>query len=363
MKTTATSPERIGRRRALRMATVGVATTGAATAALVTRPVAAGAASPTDWFDVSQGYGLPAPSGDATAAVQAALNAANAAGGGIVYLPARQYKISSALTIGANVVMTGAGPNSYLRAVGSNFDFVLKFGAASHVSTVRDLRISGSNVAGGIEMLTSGTGAFSGSDSYSVLENITIHDARTDGVVVGAGSSTREARLHNVVVLRSKTGHGIVFNGVDSVLSNCTAATCDLDGFLITGGNNRLTGCKAFFNSGSGITVTGNRTQLSACQAQDNDGDGIKIDGSDDTSLSACAADSNQFVGIRIRDCLAVTFDSASSFSRGGGLYTQAYGVRIQNSTDSRITGVSRGNTTNLNVVSSPTVVTSGLIT
>ena len=177
---------------------------------------------------------------------------------------------------------------------------------------------------------------------------------------MGTGFGTREVRLHNVVVLRARR-HGILFPGVDSIISNCTAASCDLDGINVVGSNNRLTGCKAFFNRGSGITVAGNRGQLSACQAQDNFGDGFKLDGADDVVLSACGADSNQLAGIRIKDCNGVSFSSASSISRAGSS-TQGFGVRIQNSANCRITGVSRNNAINLNLVSSPTVDVSGLL-
>ena len=46
---------------------------------------------------------------DATAAIQAALDAAAAAGGGVVYLPAGKYIISNNLSLGNGVVLKGAG--------------------------------------------------------------------------------------------------------------------------------------------------------------------------------------------------------------------------------------------------------------
>ena len=163
-----------------------------------------------------------------------------------------------------------------------------------------------------------------------------------------------------MIVLRAQS-IGILFFGVDSIISNCTVAGSGSDGFQIVGANNRLTGCKAFFNTGTGITVTGSRGQLSACQVQDNNGDGFKIENAQDVSLSACGADSNLFVGVRIRNCAGVTFSSASSISRAGR-FVQRFGVRIQDSSNSRITGVSRNNAVNLNVINSPTVDTTGLL-
>jgi len=339
----------MSRRRALGLASTGAVGVAIATAGLAVSPQAAMASSPTDWHDVTQSpYNAPAPSNDTTTAIQAALDAAETAGGGIVYLPSRRYKISSELTIGANVTLLGTGPSSYLEATGADFAQVVNFKSASHVAAIRNLRIFGANTAGGIRINTSGTGAFSGSDAYTLVEHVFIHQPRTTGVTVE--NVSREVRLRSVVVFDAKTSHGIHFKGVDGILSDCTSASCKLDGFRIEGGNNRLTGCKAFFNEECGFYINGNRGQLSGCQAQDNDTDGIRLENAEDVALAACASDSNQWVGIRVRDSEAITFDSASSFSRGGGAHTQSYGIRLQNSTDCCITGVSRSNTTDLKV-------------
>ncbi len=67
-------------------------------------------------FDVSKApysapYSVPQtaiPANDATPAIQAALNDAGSHGGGVVYLPAGWYKISSHLSVPANVELRGA---------------------------------------------------------------------------------------------------------------------------------------------------------------------------------------------------------------------------------------------------------------
>ncbi len=51
--------------------------------------------------------GTALPSGDATSAIQKALNDAGAAGGGVVYLPAGWYRINTRLTVPANVELRG----------------------------------------------------------------------------------------------------------------------------------------------------------------------------------------------------------------------------------------------------------------
>ena len=355
----------ISRRRALGFAAKSAGVAGAAAVAMSVNPAMAAATSsspkppvaPDDWITVASGTGNQATE------IQEALDMADAQGGGIVYLERGTFRIAQTLTIGENVTLMGAGAATRLQAIGEEFNWMVEFKASSFLAALKDIQVFGANKAGGVNITTAGTGMFSGNDSYVLIENVSVHDVRFNGVRVGApvnGFGTREVRLHNVIVIRTQS-HGILFYGVDSIISNCTVAGSGFDGFHIDGGNNRLTGCKAFFNTGTGITVNGSRSQLSACQAQDNNGDGFKIDNANDVSLSACGADSNQFVGVRIRNCAGVSFSSASSISRAGR-FTQRFGVRIQNSSNSRITGVSRNNETNLDIVASPTVDTSGLL-
>ena len=356
--------DNISRRRALGFAAKTAGAAGAASVAMSVNASLAGAAQnlngglPNDWFTIAPGQGDQFPE------IQEALDEAEEAGGGIVYLESGTFRIGSTLFIGENVTLMGAGAATRLRAIG-NFTWMVQFTASSFLAVLKDIRLfGGGGSAGGVNMVTAGNGMVSGNDAYTLIENVTIHDVALNGVRVGTltqGFGTREVRLHNVVVIRAQS-HGILFLGVDSIISNCTAAGSGLDGFHIDGGNNRLTGCKAFFSGGSGITVNGSRGQLSACQAQDNEGDGFKIDNANDVALSACGADSNQLAGIRIRNCQAVTFSSASSISRGGGRFTQRFGVRIQNSSICRITGVSNNNTTNLSIFSSPNVDVNGLL-
>lgn len=80
-------------------------------------------------FDVVAGYGAdPSGASDATGAVQAAIDAASAAGGGIVSFPAGTFRIGGMLTVGAShVVLRGAGPSTVLR-------FTKTTGMANHAN-------------------------------------------------------------------------------------------------------------------------------------------------------------------------------------------------------------------------------------
>ncbi len=65
-------------------------------------------------FDVVASYGAdPTGAADSTAAIQAALDAAKAAGGGIVYLPAGLYRCDGVLdSTGSHIVIRGAGESA-----------------------------------------------------------------------------------------------------------------------------------------------------------------------------------------------------------------------------------------------------------
>lgn len=84
-------------------------------------------------YDVTQApYNAPAafpqaglPLGDATPAIQSALNDAGLAGGGVVYLPAGWYRLSTHLTVPANVELRGASSVPVMDQLDLSFGSVL----------------------------------------------------------------------------------------------------------------------------------------------------------------------------------------------------------------------------------------------
>ena len=62
------------------------------------------------WFNVKDNYGAVGNgSTDDTTSIQNAINAAQAAGGGIVFFPAGEYKITTALSITSSITLMGCG--------------------------------------------------------------------------------------------------------------------------------------------------------------------------------------------------------------------------------------------------------------
>lgn len=78
---------------------------------------------------------------DDTAAIQAALDAASSAGGGIVFFPKGTYRtVSGGLTVAANVSLLGAGPGASVIALGTDAGSqVISFAASTIVQTVEAL--------------------------------------------------------------------------------------------------------------------------------------------------------------------------------------------------------------------------------
>ncbi|SFS49040.1 glycosyl hydrolase family 28-related protein [Paenibacillus sp. BC26] len=74
-------------------------------------------------FSSSRGPALP--TADATSAIQSALNAAGSAGGGVVYVPAGWFKVSTHLTVPANVELRGSASSPTRDQGGSSAGTVL----------------------------------------------------------------------------------------------------------------------------------------------------------------------------------------------------------------------------------------------
>lgn len=109
----------------------------------------------SDWYNVKT-YGAKADGvTDDHAAVQAAVTAAHAAGGGTVYLPAGAYFIGSRVTPASNVTIQGAGITKTLltSGVASDYVFYSKDSVSGLVDfTLRDLTIDVANVTNGSAM-------------------------------------------------------------------------------------------------------------------------------------------------------------------------------------------------------------------
>ncbi len=224
-------------------ATAGTDSTQIATTAFVAAAVAGGGGGSGSaiWINVSDSPYSAAGDGttDDLAAIQAALDAANTAGGGTVWLPAATYYVSNTLQLYDNVELRGAGNGT---------STILNPAGALTGKTISGVAVYGSIAMTGV------TGA-------AVL-NLTIdhqtNGCTSNGVVIGsAGAAVRSSRciVENVRMLGDASHQYLIWNqNADyNTVRGCyvdggpTIPVTDTAGIEIYGGiGNLVEGCWAY---------------------------------------------------------------------------------------------------------------------
>ncbi len=117
---------------------------------------------------------------DDTAEIQAAIDAANAAGGGEVFIPEGTFLISASLTLYSNIVFRGTGHGSIIKTVAN--DQVIRVDVASRI-VIRDLQLLGD--ADALKTLQRGIHFVSVTDS--LIENVFVKNMGYDGILLISG--------------------------------------------------------------------------------------------------------------------------------------------------------------------------------
>jgi antitoxin component YwqK of YwqJK toxin-antitoxin module len=190
---------------------------------------------------------------DAYAAVQAALNAAGAAGGGTVYMPAGTYFLSNMLVVPSNVTLEGAGPDTIL---------------LNPAGAVPGVTVNGTTWFATVGLI--------GANNASV-QNLTIdhftNGTTSDGVIMvpdGAGTKTTNSLIEGVTVKGYNTHQYLIWNleGVGNTIANNTiignvpaGAPTEQEGIEIFGGQNvAVTGNNISSTGSDGIYIVENQS-------------------------------------------------------------------------------------------------------
>ncbi|HEY9217767.1 MAG TPA: putative Ig domain-containing protein [Phenylobacterium sp.] len=207
------------------------------------------------------------------AAIQKAVDAAYAAGGGVVYLPAGVYgvgnsglnKTDAGIQLRDGVTLAGDGPGATTIMVlaGNNKDLTgvvrTPFDEPTHNVTVRDLTIDGNrdqNSSGKVDGFYCGTAPGSSEqDSDIVVRNVEIKDCS------GYGFDPHEQTIR--MTIENCVSHGNGLDGftldylIDSTIRNNVANDNDRHGFNLTTTTQTtlLENNDAYGNGGNGITV------------------------------------------------------------------------------------------------------------
>lgn len=264
---------------------------------------------------------------DDTTALQAAIDAAGTAGGGIVFFPAGTYKISSALNVGNNsrhnVTLQGVGSGNY--STGDAPCTIVQSSTTAHgiVSSdtmnnwIKDIKIQGPG---------SGTG---------------------DGIHLTWAVNTNILgfNLDNVMI-RGFGGNGISAQSlIVSTIRRVTSAYNGGDGFYFYGGGTSVSfeSCFASTNGGNGYNINQmNYCHFSACASDANNVGWLLTNGTTACTISGSGAETNTTDGLVINGVYNVTVSGFGVYSNHRyGVYVlgNSYRVELNNIWETASTG------------------------
>lgn len=291
--------------------------------------------------------------GSDQADIQAAIDAATANGGGVVYLPARTYTIQT-LRLKKNVTLLGEGPGTLLQHNGSNSPAIATHNSDAFPVGISSLRIKGNgggNNSHGIYLASTSSGnGFTNPDGQHIVCHVYIENMAGHGIHVRP--DCRGSLIEGCWIKACR--RGMYIGGSDTTLSNCVSRSNTLQGVFVAGGNVRFMNCKTFFNRNGGFFLNGTRNVLVACEAQDNWNYGFRI-ARNYATMNGCIADSNQYYGFLVDgtgaylggiNLTGITAIGRSEVQGNKPWIGQRHGVRLNNTifNDCSFSGIARDN-------------------
>lgn len=174
---------------------------------------------------------------DDSKAIQAAIDAASAKGGGVVFLPVGTYIIGTTLILKSNVILQGAGPAASVLKLkaGANTD-VLK--VESYESGGQDsYQIRSLSINGNKANNTSGTG-FKSDGRRVILDDFWIYECKGDGLV------------------HKRTANPTADGGEETLISNFRIWKCDGNGFVQSSSDTQIHSGFCIQNSKANLETT-----------------------------------------------------------------------------------------------------------
>jgi hypothetical protein len=337
--------------------------TGSASAApvwdtLVEADVPASMVGRTDWINVkSATYGAVGDgTNDDTAAINAALAAANAAGGGTVYLPWGNYRITGQLSIPPYTYLRGESqislnlfssvPSTYSRIV---VDSAWAPGAASGAIAIQSKTPGGWSVntqSCGLKNIFVDGSLNTSTNVSGILLAGPVYDVHLDDVFLWKMG-------HNGIIGTTQTETGINTNSAyHQRYTRVSAVNCGNYGFGIGNSTDSdYVECLSFANTAAGYNLTNNsNSNFYGCRAEWNSSYGFQITGtSGSITFTGCTTDQNSREGLYIDATAAQTSHGSGIIWLGGKMHADAnaaasghtYGINVFNSTvPVTITGV-----------------------
>jgi len=225
--------------------------------------------------------------------VQAAIDAAYAAGGGVVRLPSGPTSVSATLTLKTGVVLSG--PDQGVTVWGYSSDprpyYAAWLEADGAVGEVINVPTTTVNAAiANLLIYASGREAIHVDDSVTRgglrLENVHAHEG---GIYLG------QKEVHGSwVMVTSVTGDGLTVYGHDSDLSHVLVGFCTGDGVVLTAtsGPLRLHSLDSF-NNRNGLVIAGGGHRLGDIQTNNNNQSGVIFSDANNVVINGIVAANN----------------------------------------------------------------------
>ena len=332
----------------------------------------------TDLFDV-KAYGA---TGNGTtvdsAAVQSALNAAIAAGGGTVYFPQGTYVVSR-LSFGSNLTIRGAGIGAAVllcdpsASSGSVICRVSPNGTAATDVVLRDITIDGNKSSWGNNSNQQIYGYYLGQSSLGTVSSCKVINVEIRNCLSNALDIVNVSDIS----VESVWSH-------DNGYTTGTGTNHSCNGFDLDGNDITLVNCRAYNNSNSGYSagqsnINYARIKLIGCTAGANNAHGVTYGSNSGGSLTDSAITGGSFInsttgcGIQLSTnaerCTVTGAKATGNYQNGirlsGALYNAVTGNSIYNNAaagatnpEIYLTSTSTNNAVTGNVVDSSTATT-----
>ncbi|HEY5667692.1 MAG TPA: glycosyl hydrolase family 28-related protein [Candidatus Saccharimonadales bacterium] len=289
------------------------------------------------------------------AAIQSAIDAAYAAGGGIVLLPQGVYKCQTGLRLKSRVQITGIGVGTRIQAGASLADHLIQLDTAStELTAIENMWLACDAQQAGYDVIYyyNFGGSFTFTDPWHRLRNLIVTKGARNNIFIDAG--VRESFLSNILSKNARGGSGLQVNCTDSKFESviCSGSPDGFPQIQVRSGANRFVNCKSFYagsaaTSSDGFRVDYGYNTFVGCEAQDNGRHGFYIqDGSDYITISGFRASGNYESGIQIGAAEGIVIEGFNLQNNvGGGRYNTRHGLIWSGAAiNSYVTGSARGN-------------------
>lgn len=296
--------------------------------------------------------------------IQAAIDAAGAAGGGNVIIPAGTWYCAP-LALRTNVRLSGTSWNSVLKlANGANAHFITLFDGNTEQTGIADLALDCNGVnqtSGNGVHLDNGTFTNSrtwpsAGDPNHYMRRVLIHDARGHGLYTAGTWS--QSHFDGVFVYTSGLNNFRI-ESPDNFFYNCVSAKSGAEGFYFASNSNHGYNLKSWLSgavdatNGQGYVVSGvDRIDLIGCEAQDNRKHGLSLVTSTQANIvgfranrNGLGADGNGGVGDGMfASGLTNSRIDAVAYDHNNGGLKQRWGYNLGSGNDGNIVTFAIGN-------------------